>query len=43
VYLPASVPHALDAWRARGVPDHGIAIKAAAMQRYEATDGGPLF
>lgn len=34
----------LDAWRAQAnVPDHGIPITATAMQRYDATDGGPLF
>lgn len=35
---------ALDAWRAQAnAPDHGIAIVAMAMKRYDATDGGPLF
>lgn len=35
---------ALDVWRARAnAPDHGIAIMDAAVQRYDATDGGPLF
>jgi quinol monooxygenase YgiN len=35
---------ALDAWRAQAnVPNHGIAITGGHMQRYDATDGGPLF
>lgn len=34
----------LDKFRAQAnVPEHGIAIVAGAMQRYDATDGGPLF
>jgi quinol monooxygenase YgiN len=35
---------ALDSWRAEAdVPEHGILIREAAMQRFDATDGGPLF
>lgn len=35
---------ALDAFRAQAnMPDHGIAIVAGDMKRYDATDGGPLF
>ncbi|MEJ7771269.1 MAG: antibiotic biosynthesis monooxygenase family protein, partial [Geodermatophilaceae bacterium] len=34
----------LDAWRAQAdVPDHGIETRGGSMQRYDATDGGPLF
>lgn len=35
---------ALDAWRGQAdVPDHGIQMRGGSMQRYDATDGGPLF
>lgn len=35
---------ALEAWRAQAdAPDPGIALVATAVQRYDATDGGPLF
>jgi len=34
----------LEAWRAvADAPDHGIRMQDAAVQRYNASDGGPLF
>lgn len=34
----------LEAWRAEAdAPDHGIPMLDMAVQRYNATDGGPLF
>lgn len=35
---------ALDRWRAEAnAPELGIEFDAAAVKRYDATDGGPLF
>lgn len=37
-------PEALDKWRAQAdAPGLGNAIQDAQMQRFDATDGGPLF
>jgi len=34
----------LEAWRGvANAPDHGIPMLHASVQRYDATDGGPLF
>jgi len=35
---------ALDSWRSQAdAPDHAIEPLGGSMQRYDATDGGPLF
>ncbi len=37
-------PEALDAWRAQAdAPDLASAMQDVSMQRFDATDGGPLF